>query len=314
MILLPRGNPIKENINSAKVNLPDLLDQLHKTNFTGYVRFDCEPGTGIFIFQNGRLISALFKSELEHLIAYDAISKIFREALAAMGRLSIYRLSDGLAISIHALLHGHLLYQGQELALIDIKSLLATMNEKQRSGCLRIYSKDHIALIFYRAGKPLGFFHDGATEIETSADSSMSVAKEPGAKVDVLLASDDPDQSFADLMETADISNLWAKALSEHQKERADKEDASRRTMDGQEAAMRQKIFKEFQHQAHSYLGNIGASLVKKKFDKLGLFRFNQACFDEFFLDFSTAARMVAGERQISLMLEEMKRTVKELI
>ena len=314
MILLPRGNPVKENINSAKVNLPDVLKQLHDANLTGYVRFDCESGTGILIFQNGHLISALFKSKLEHLIAYDAISRIFREALAEKGRLNIYRLSDGLALSIHALLHGHLLHQGQELALIDIKSLLATMNEKQHSGCLRIYSKDHIALIFYRDGKPLGFFHDGTTDIETSADSSMSVAREPGAKVDVLLASDNPVQSFADLMQTADISNLWAKALSDHQRERRDREDVSKSLMDWQESATRQKIFKEFQQLAHSHLGSIGAALVEKEFEKLGLFRFNQACFDDFFEGLSKAARMIAGKRQITLMLEEMKTIAKEHI
>ena len=35
MILLPRGNPVKENINPGKVNLPDALDKLRQGKFTG---------------------------------------------------------------------------------------------------------------------------------------------------------------------------------------------------------------------------------------------------------------------------------------
>ena len=40
MVLLPRGNPVKENVNPGKVNLPDALDKLRQGKFTGYLRFD----------------------------------------------------------------------------------------------------------------------------------------------------------------------------------------------------------------------------------------------------------------------------------
>ena len=211
MILLPRGNPVKENINPGKVNLADAMGKMRQGKFTGYLRFDFPASTGVFIYQGGCLISALLESEHETLIAYDAIAKTFKESLDGRGVLNIYRLSKELAISVHALLHGEVLHKGQDLQLIDIKSLLVRMREEKRSGCLRIYSKEHIALIFYKDGMPLGFFHDGSTDIETTADSSMSVAKEPGAKVDVLVTRGDSGNSLADLMETADISTLWEK-------------------------------------------------------------------------------------------------------
>jgi hypothetical protein len=220
VILLPRGNPVKENINPGKVNLADALGKMRQGKFTGYMRFDFPEGTGVFIYQEGRLVSALYESERENLIAYDGIARTFHEALNGKGKLNIYKLSTELAHSIHTLLHGEMLHKGQDLKLIDIKSLLVNMREEKLSGCLRIYSKEHIALILYRDGNPLGFFHDGSTDIETTAGSSMSVAKEPGAKVDVLVTRGDGEKSLADLMETADIAGLWGAAVAERRRQR----------------------------------------------------------------------------------------------
>lgn len=315
MILLPRGNPVKENINPGKVNLADALDKLRQGKFTGYLRFDFSDGTGIMIYQEGRLISALYETERENLIAYDAIAVTFRQALAGSGILNIYRLSTELAYSIHTLLHGEMLHRGQDLQLIDIKSLLVRMREEQRSGCLRIYSRDHIALIFYRNGKPLGFFHDGSTDIETTADSSMSVAREPGAKVDVLVTRGDAEKSLADLMETADIGALWANAVAERRRQREEQESAASRTLEMRESDRRQKTLTLFQQLAHTHLGKIGISLVEKEFEKLKLNGglLNEAVLDGFYANLTKAAKLVAGPSKIDRMLDDMKKGFKGL-
>lgn len=316
MILLPRGNPVKENINPGKVNLPEALDKLRQGKFTGYLHFDFVDGTGIFIFQAGRLISALFETPRENLIAYDAIARAFHESLNGDGRLDIYRLSPELAFSIHALLHGEVLHRGQDLQLIDIRSLLTRMRDEQRSGCLRIYSRDHISLIFYRDGKPLGFFHDGSTDIETTADSSMSVAREPGAKVDVLVTRGDAEKSLADLMESANITGLWSKSLGERQRRREEQETAASRTLEMREGELRQKTLAIFQKTAQLHLGRIGVSLVEKEFDRLKL---NGSALSDlqltgFYENLARASKLVAGQSKIELMLDEMKKGARAVM
>jgi hypothetical protein len=316
MILLPRGNPVKENVNPGKVNLPEALDKLRQGKFTGYLRFDFSEDTGIFIFQTGRLISSLFKTGSENLIAYDAIARTFHEAIKGDGRLDIYRLSPELAFSIHALLHGEVMHRGQDLQLIDIRSLLTRMRDEQRSGCLRIYSNEHIALIFYRDGKPLGFFHDGSTDIETTADTSLSVAREPGAKVDVLITRGDAEKSLADLMETANIAGLWNKEVNAHQRQREEQENATSRTLEMREGERRQKALALFQKTAQQYLGKIGISLVDKEFDRLKLngVPLGEAQLTGFYDNLTKAARLVAGPSRIELMLDEMKKGVRSLL
>jgi len=199
--------------------------------------------------------------------------------------------------------------------LIDIKSLLIRMREEKRSGCLRIYSKEHIDLIFYRNGSTLGFFHDGSTDIETTADSSMSVAKEPGAKVDVLVTRGDGEKSLADLMETADITGMWGAAVAERQRQREEQESAASKTQETKESDRRQKTQELFQSFAMAHLGKIGSLLVDKEFEKLKLNggQISESALDDFYTKLGKSARLVAGPSKIDKMLDEMKKGFKGL-
>jgi hypothetical protein len=209
MIILPRSNPVKEKLDPGRINLAAALRKLHSGAFSGYLRFDAVQATGIIIFEQGRLISALCEEDGTRQIAGAALVRIFALSLGGGVRLDIFRLSSDLALSIHALLHGQPLCRGREIKSIDIKSLLGLIKEKQLNGSLRIYSQEHVAFIFYRQGKPLGFFHDGSTDLETTADISLSVARLPGARIDVLTTTAADEQLLVDMLESIDISKIW---------------------------------------------------------------------------------------------------------
>ena len=310
MILLPRGIPLKEKVDPGRVNLPDALKKLHAGKFTGYLRFELGEGTGVVIFEKGRLISALFEKGREQHIAYDALALIFEQSLLGGGRLDIYRLSPDLAMSIHALLHGRVLYLGQELKLIDIRSLLGKLKEDAFSGCLRIYTDDHIALIFYRSGKPLGFFHDGSTEIEVTADTSMSVARLPGAKVDVLAAKGAEGLILADLMESADLAALWKKVQDQVAHARHIRREEAARLQEIKERERRQEMLVFLRKIAEQHLGKIGGSLVEKEFEKTSGAPgdLSEDALNGFYERIMRSARMVAGPSAVTRMLDEMKK------
>jgi len=213
MIFLPRGNPVKENVNPARVNLPEAMEKLRGGLFSGYLRFDGDKGAGIIIFEKGRLVSAFYHSSVsgKRIIAYDAISRIFEVSISGEAVLNIYRVAPELAMGIHGLLHGDCVYQGQDLGSVDVRSLLDMIKRTSLNGCLRIYTDDKTALIFYEDGKPLGFFHDGSSQLETTADVSLSVAKLPGAKLDLLATRNTEEVMLADLMASADLGPVWRK-------------------------------------------------------------------------------------------------------
>ncbi|MBE0501236.1 MAG: GTPase-activating protein [Desulfuromonadales bacterium] len=316
MILLPRGNPVREKVNPGKINLPDALGKLQKSNFTGYLRFDTLNGTGIIIFTSGKLISALFDSDGENLIAYDAIARIFELSLDGKANLDIYKLSSDLAMSVHALLHGKVLYKGQELKLIDIKSLLGKLKEDKMSGCLRIYTDEKIALIFYRDGNPLGFFHDGSTDIETQPGESMSVARLPGAKVDVLSTGGADEIDLADLLGSADLGALWRKAQEMIVRQRKNQKEAQNRDRQAQENDLRVRLQVLLRSTAEAHIGRIGSSLIEKEFEKY--FPEGQGWddvrFNKMLENLNNAAKMVAGPSAIKKMLDDMRKGIRALL
>lgn len=312
MIILPRGNPVKEKIDPGRINLPDALRKLHSGAFTGYLRFDAPQATGIIIFEQGRMISALCEEVGNRQIAGAALVRLFARSLAGGTTLDIYRLSSDLALSIHALLHGHLLYSGQEIKLIDIKALLGQMKEEQLSGCLRIYTQEHIALIFYRQGTPLGFFHDGSTDLETTADTSMSVARLPGAKIDVLTTTTAEEQVLVDLLESTDISRIWNREVEKIASQRQQSAAAEQRTQASIEKERREKLLQLLQAAAEAQLGKIGVSLVEKELDKVSTL--NDATLEPFYAAIARSAKLVAGPSRIELMLADMRRASRTVL
>ena len=231
MIFLPRGIPVRENVNPARINLPEAMNKLRAGSFTGYLRFDSSRGTGVIIFERGKLVSALHSSTdgRENLIAYDAIARIFEVSILGNSSLNIFRLSPTLAMGLHSLLHGSYLCQGLDLSVVDIAALLQRVSDEQINACLRIYAEDKVVLIFFDHGEALGFFHDGSAEIVSTADLSKSVARLPGAKLDLLETAYARDLVLADLMASADLGPIWQRTRKLLLDDRRKREEAALR-------------------------------------------------------------------------------------
>jgi hypothetical protein len=305
---------VKEKVNPGKVNLPEALDKLRQGKFTGYLRFDFPVGTGLFIFESGRFIDALFESAHDSLLARTAISRIFSEAIKANGSLSIYRLSSELALQLHALLCGDLLHQGQELELINVRGLLKRLRDEKLDGCLRVYAGERIALIFYRDGKPIGFFHDGSAELEMTADCSRSVACEAGAKIDVLATHGPSGQPLADLWETDNLGELWQAALSDKQGGGGAAPVVAVRSAELPAGERQNLLLGMLRKVAQQYLGAFGASLAEKEFAGIAQGPLDEARLTAFYANLALAAELVIEADKVERMLAEMQQGVRALV
>jgi len=309
MIYLPRGMPVREKINPARINLPEALEKLRAGTFSGYLRFDSPEGTGVIIFEKGKLISGLFvnSDESERLIAYDAIARIFEISIAGNAILNIFKFSPELAMEIHALLHGRFVYKAQNLKKIDIDGLLKKIKKEQINGCLRVFSEDRVVLIFFDTGNALGFFHDGGTELEVEADLSKSVARIPGARIDLLEIQNATDIVLADLMGSANLGPIWQRARKVLLEDRHKEEEALVRSHDEEQALRRQRILATLKTIAGGHIGKLGISHVEKAFSQVGP-EVNRRDLDLFFEELHRLAKLIAGPKKITAMLEEMKR------
>jgi hypothetical protein len=298
MFLLPKGNPLYENIPASKVKLPEVLEKLQFGGFTGYLHFRFLNVEAILIFEGGKMISAMLERGTTVFSAFEALAELSYLILGEAGNMSVYRLAKDLTMGVHALIHGEMLYRAQEIKLIDIKTLLEKVKADQLNGCLRIYTEDRTAIIFYKEGSPLGFFHDGSQDIETTAGESQKIAALPGAKVDVLSTKSAEELMGYDLMEVVNITKIWDTAMAKHQaiqeSQRKETEERDRKAVNAKLAELEDDL-KEI---VAAYLGKVGKTLVEKELNDNG----GRQCL----LDKNGLARFLAGIEKGAKLLTSM--------
>jgi len=309
MIFLPRGNPVRQKVNPARINLPEAMEKLRLGDFTGYLRFDATQGGGVILFRDGQLISSIFidKDESKRLIAYDAIARIFEVSILGSAILNIYRLSEDLVLGIHALLHGRYLQKKQDLSSFDVREHLDRIKAEGLTVCLRIHADNQTALIFYDQGYPLGFFHEGNMELEPTADISTSVAILPGAKLDILEIHSADEIVLADLMASANLGPIWQRTRKMLMEDRHKREETAIRSQAQTHERQRLRTLAIFKAIAGNHLGKFGVTHVEKAFAVVGDDLAAEAM-DQFYINLQQLARLVAGEAKIQTMIDEMKR------
>lgn len=309
MLLLPKGNPLYENIAAAKVKLPDMFEKLKAGGFTGYLNFTFPSATSVLFFEAGKLISAMHQQEARKLTGFEALAAVCSHIFAGGGSLSVYKLSKDLTMCLHAMIHGDLLYAGQELKLIDIKGLLEKMKAQRLNGCLRIYTESRTALIFYKEGAPLGFFHDGSTDIETSATESQKIAGLPGAKIDILSTKSADELMHYDLLEMVNVPKLWESTSSRFASER-DKVRKEAAVVDRyQEEEKLRELEDDLREVAMAYVGKMGAALVEKELGDRGGRKALQdvALVSAFLAGVEKGAKLLTSISKTKEMLETMR-------
>lgn len=313
MLFLPRGKSVRQKVNPARINLPEAMEKLRGGTFTGYLRFDAPQGVGVILFRSGQLISSVFveKNETGRLIAYDAIAKIFEVSIIGNAILNIYRLSSDLVLGVHALLHGRYLQKGQDLSCLDVREQLGQIKSEGLTACLRIYAEGRTALIFYDQGYALGFFHDGDTELEPTADITNSVARLPGAQLDLLETSSADEIILADLMGSADLGPIWQRTRKLLLEDRRQREETAVRSQEQNQERSRQHALAIFKTIAGNHIGKFGVTQVEKAFAPVGP-DLSAEDMEKYYIDLQRLARLVAKQSKITTMIKEMKKQFKQ--
>lgn len=222
MFFLPKGSPLLENVDVTKRRLPDILDKLGSTDFTGYASMLFPASTALMVFETGQLLLVrLEKQSGERLTNLDALIVLARQMfLSDRCSLHAYTLSKELNDCVRALLRGETLCQAQELKEFNMRALLETIKTDRISGCLRAYTDDKSSLIFYKDGNPLGFFHDGSFDMETSASESQRIAALPGARIDLIAFRQEEAVQEMNLLEVINIQDMWYYVSARNQTEK----------------------------------------------------------------------------------------------
>ena len=213
MYFLPKANPLYEKITTDKVLLPDLLEKLGKGHFTGYLNHAAPGFESYCVFAKGKLICAISSEGGRDKTGFEAITLLFDKVLSAGGEINIYRMTADLAMCAHALLLGTKVLNGDDVRQVDMKSMLARIKGQNMNGVVRFYTDKRSAMMFYKDGAPIGFYHNGLRSIDTAPDEARKIAALPGARVEVCSTKSVEELMLYDLLQMVNLHKLWEAAI-----------------------------------------------------------------------------------------------------
>ncbi|MBK5275799.1 MAG: GTPase-activating protein [Desulfuromonadales bacterium] len=213
MYFLPKVNPLYEQISANKTFLPNILEKLGKGHFTGYLSHSAQNSESYCIFAKGKLICAVSTEGKRDKTGFEAIILLFDRILSSGGEINVYSMTPDLAMCAHALLLGTKLLNGDEVRQVDIKNVFARLKGQDMNGVVRFYTAERSAMMFYKDGLPIGFYHDSIRTIETTPDEARKVAALPGARVEVCSTKTIEELMLYDLLQMVNLHKLWEAAV-----------------------------------------------------------------------------------------------------
>ena len=271
MRFLPKANPLYEKIAAHKMVIPDVLEKLGNGGFTGYIQHVAPDFEFYGIFAKGKLLCALSCEAGKDKTGFEAIVLLFDKVILVGGEINVYRMTPDLAACGHALALGTRILDGEEVRQVDIKSVLARIKAQSTNGVVRFYTAERSAMIFYRDGLPIGFYHDGADAIGSSPDESRIVAALPGAQVQVCSTKTLDELMQYDLLQMVNLKKVWESAQSRNSavrpKESPPVQSISSSTFSDEKL---RELIDDLSEVASAYLSKEGRAIVEKRIKGLG--------------------------------------------
>jgi len=264
MVILPRSNPLYEKIPTHTTKLPDMLNKMASGGFTGYLSYLSPTAEAYALFAKGSLISILLLDGQRRRTGFDGIAALCELALRPEGEFNIYRMTTDVVMCTHALLHGDLILQPQEVRTVELKAVLERMKLQALNGTVLFTAAERNALILYKQGQPIGFYHDGAREVETSASESQKVAALPGATIEIRSSPPVTDLMLHNLLEMVNIDRLWDSAQKRTAAQPPPAVAANPEDTTTDHQAQLQEMVDDLNEIALAYLSRQGASMLER--------------------------------------------------
>ncbi|MDR3579838.1 MAG: GTPase-activating protein [Oryzomonas sp.] len=310
MHVLPKANPLYEKIPAQKIVLTDVLNKLAKGSFSGYLSYTDADFVADCIFVQGILICVGACEKERERTGFEAFSLLFDRILSSGGEINIYRMTADVAVCAHALLLGAKLFHGSEVRRIDIKGTLAQLRNQGLNGVVRFYTQKRSAMIFYKDGKKIGYYHDDAQTIETSPEESRKIAALPGALVDVCSTKPMEELMRNNLLHMVNLEKLWEAAQARQTTPRPEAAAAAQKiATDGPDDVKLQGLVEDLKEIAAAYLSKEGRIAVEKGLQEAGGKRilFDDGKTAVFITQLEKEARNIDSNARIDEMIDLMK-------
>ena len=158
MVIIPRDNPVLENLNIYYLDIKKLLEHYQGEIGTGGVYFKSHAAEGVIFFDKDDLLNAFYEEKELNLVGTEAIEHLLNSGGQYNFTVNVYQLSLEEVYFWASIPSAEKIYEGLSTEFTDLEGLIRNMSSEKLTGYIdvRIGSGQEIGLIFIISGKIVG--------------------------------------------------------------------------------------------------------------------------------------------------------------
>lgn len=153
--LLPRGNPLIDNMTLPVSDIEQMLENLLSEEFVGVVQMKLASATGFFVLRNGKILRALEGTQRGALVARlpARIYALMRQRSTA--EVSVFVMSEAMVSVLSTAFAFTAFMPDKRIDKKELKSVLSTLDSNKLTGFMRVVGPSGFTYLLVEDGEIL---------------------------------------------------------------------------------------------------------------------------------------------------------------
>lgn len=173
MVIVPRGNPVFENLNSYYLDLRRLLEHYQGEMGSGAIYLRSPTAEGAIFFEAHELLGGTFENRGEKLAGKAAIERLLTPLPSENYQVSIYGVEPEEAYYWSSIPNAKKIYEDLSTEFTDLEGLIKKMSSERLSGYIEISLNSELdgGFLFFRNGQVVGGYYFWEKNFNASRES-----------------------------------------------------------------------------------------------------------------------------------------------
>ncbi len=156
-MLLPKAQPLYENLSTSFTHIGALLEQYKSNHFTGYIQLCAREYEGVLLMDSGQVAHGMEVCQGRRLSGPAAIKSMIERAHEKEGTLSVYRLSPDLIRLLASVDEAEPVYKDLSSDFAVLDKLIAKLQSDHHTGYVEVQAQagKTIGMFFLQEGEPI---------------------------------------------------------------------------------------------------------------------------------------------------------------
>jgi hypothetical protein len=200
MVIVPRGNPVFENLNSYYLDLRRLLEHYQGEMGSGAIHLKSLSAEGAVFFEAHEVLGGTYENRGEKLAGKAAVDRLLTPSPAENYQVGIYEVTPEEAYYWSSIPNAKRIYEDLSTEFTDLDGLIKKMSSEKLSGYIEISLNSELdgGFLFFRNGQVVGgyaFREKNFTTSRESQDLLLRKAKRSGGIFHVSRISLEPEEA-----------------------------------------------------------------------------------------------------------------------